>query len=256
MCRRRSIVLALCMGLLMVFIVGCDRPNAPWCLMRAGDWATDTLRWDANAAPIMLTIETHLEVECAIGTDDEVEVIWSGPSNLLAHASADWSGNELVLGHEDRCQWTRDLSHVVQVKVTAPRIHDIHLHGQGTFQMSKLDSAQHLNVEARDYAGAIELDLRLDSATVKLHNGAAQATVSGEVTTLEAYSSGLSRLRTAGCSARYGFIHQAGASNLSFRATDYAYVVIDAPGNVLGGETPPLDWELKQLGSGVLLWSD
>jgi hypothetical protein len=73
---------------------------------------------------------------------------------------------------------------------------------------------------------------------------------------LEAYSSGLSRLRAAGCSARYGFIHQAGASNLSFRATDYAYVVIDAPGNVLGGETPPLDWELKQLGSGVLLWSD
>ena len=105
--------------------------------MRAGELTTDTMSF---AAPFdfALTLDDHLEVECVIGDSNVVELIWSGPENLIAHASAVWVGSELVLNHEDRCQWTRDLSHVVAVQISAPNFSQVELNGQGTFNLVHL----------------------------------------------------------------------------------------------------------------------
>jgi hypothetical protein len=234
-------------------IVGCNSPDAPWCLMRAGDWSTDTMTWE-SPDNIALTFYDHLEVECLSHASNQVELVWSGPLNLLDHASAVWIGNELVIDHEDRCQWTRDLSHVVHVKISAPHFDEVELNGQGSFKLNHVDSSGYLTVDARDYAGTIDLHVVLDSATVKLQNGAVQAIISGEAHTFEGYSSGLSSLDASACEADYAYIHQAGISGLRFMSRAYAYVRIDAPGNVFGGIDPPVDWELNRTGSGQLHW--
>ena len=246
----------LAVGLILLHgMVGCSSPDAPWCLMRAGDWSTDTMNWDAPS-DLAITFFNHLEVECSIHDSNQVELVWSGPSNLLAHASATLSGNELEIDHEDRCQWTRDLSQVVHVKVSAPHLIQVELNGQGSFKLNYLDSSGHLKVDAREYAGTIDLDLVLDFATVKLQNGATQANIRGNVHTFEGYSSGLSSLNASSCDADYAFIHQSGISGLRFTSRAYAYVRIDAPGDVFGGVEPPMDWELNQTGSGELHWEN
>lgn len=239
--------------ILIICMVGCTGPDAPWCLMRAGDWSTDTMKWDAPS-DVEITFYNHLEVECEIHESDQVELVWSGPSNLLAHTSATWSGNELEIDHEDQCQWTRDLSHVVHVKVHTPQIEQVELNGQGSFKLNYSDSSEHLKVYARDYAGTIDLELVLDSAIVKLQNGAVQANISGEAQTFEGYSSGLSSLNAAAFVADYAYVHQSGISSLRFKSRAYAYVRIDAPGDVYGGVDPPVDWELNRTGSGQLHW--
>ena len=238
---------------LLVFTSGCSRPDAPWCLMRAGDWKTDTLTWNAPSS-FALAVNDHLQVECIIGTSNEVQLVWSGPANLLAHTSAVWSGSELVLNHEDRCQWARNLSHVVHAKITAPQYDIVQLNGQGNFNLNYSNPTQDLEVDAQDYAGTIDLELALDSATVKLHNGAAQALVTGNVRTFQGYSSGLSSLDASAFTADYAFIHQSGVSSLSFKATEYAYVIIDASGDAMGGYNQPVYWQFNQLGSGQLYW--
>ena len=246
--------LRLLMGFVLLGLCsGCNRPDAPWCLMSAGEWMEDTLIWEPSS-DFALVVENHLEVECSIGDSNQVQLIWSGPANLVAHASALRSGNELVLSHEDRCQWTRDLSHIVRAKVSAPAFDAVHLNGQGSFNLVQNDLAQSFEVDAQDYAGTIDLHLTADSATVKLHNGAAQATVTGNVQTLLGYSSGLSSLDASECASGQAFIHQSGVSDLRFKALEYAYVRIDAPGDALGGPQPPLNWQLNRTGSGELRW--
>ena len=252
--RVRRVPWGLFACLILLFCsVGCNRSDAPWCLMRAGEWTTDTMSF---AAPLdfALTLDDHLEVECVVGDSNVVELIWRGPENLIAHASAVWVGSELVLNHEDRCQWARDLSHVVAVQISAPKFSQVELNGQGTFNLVHLKAADHVTVNAQDYAGAIDLLLAVDSATVKLQNGAAQATVAGSVHEFQGFSSGLSSLDASACVANYAYIRQSGVGNLRFSATDYAYVAIDAPGNVLGGHEPPIEWQLNRTGSGQLLW--
>mgnify|MGYP006929201272 CR=1 FL=1 len=53
--------LRLLMGFVLLGLCsGCNRPDAPWCLMSAGEWMEDTLIWEPSS-DFALVVENHLD---------------------------------------------------------------------------------------------------------------------------------------------------------------------------------------------------
>lgn len=245
---------SLSLALILVLALGCDDPEAPPCLMRAGDWVD--VSQSLEDYPKELTLEGHMDVAFEFSEQAGIELIWSGPENVLAHRWWEWDEEALILGHEDRCQWMRDLGENVQLKVRSDRLPNIVLRGQGTFRTEWVQPQASLVLDAYAYAGYVHLDCTLDSLTVRLHAGASVVQASGDVGTLSLFASGLSSLDAGEVDADRAFVNQSAHPPVSFRAADYAYVALNSHGNVYGGATPPTEFAVVQAGSGALIWED
>ena len=235
-------------------LAGCNRPGAPGCLMRAGDWIE--IQEVDIASPEALKLHNHMNVVMETWDSAAMELVWSGPENVLANRWVEWDGTTLELGYEDRCQWMRDLDANVGLIIKTPGITHIALHGQGWFHASLLDSSSAVSIDAHAYAGYIELDCELDSLTVRLHAGASSATAEGDVGTLLLFASGLSGVDASAVLADRAFINQSAHPPLRFRALEYAYIELNSHSNVVGRLPKPLDYQVVRNGSGELLWED
>lgn len=238
---------------MVVVVTACNSPEAPWCLMTAGE-QTQLISSYPDALFTALEMEDHLDVEVELWDSSAVEIQWSGPENILAHRKELVAENELILGWDDACEWARDLSLHPRVLIRLPRLPAMTLRGQGRFELTAMDSTQSMNIDAWAFAGEIRCQVDLDTCSIRLHAGVALTEISGQVNTLQGYSSGLSRLDAQSCDAKQAFINQSGHPVLSFQATDYAFVQIESSGDVVG-MVEPVHWELRQLGSGQLIWN-
>ena len=246
-----------CLGLLTLVLIGfggCDRPDAPACLMRAGDW-TEIVE-EYAAAPRGLKLHDHMHVVLETWDSNATELVWRGPENVLAHRWSRWEGDVLELGHEDRCQWMRDLGTIVELTIRTPVIAEIALHGQGRLDASWSDSTAAVAIDTYAYAGFVELDGELDSLTIRLHSGACIARAKGTVQTLALYASGLSGVNAEAVLAERVFINQSAHPPFRFQATQYAYVALNSHGNVVGRLPEPMEYQVIRNGSGDLIWED
>ena len=95
--------------------------------------------------------------------------------------------------------------------------------------------------------------MEADTVTVKLHAGPTSATVHGHADVLQVYSSGLGALDASQCLARNAFVNQSGVIPLEFAAIEYAYVVINSPGDVIVHGGYPTEVTLETTSTGTLL---
>jgi len=241
-------------GLTFLGFASCNRPDAPSCLMRAGDGVEVVEVFDESFR--VLRVYNHLNVVVEMWDSAATELVWSGPENVLAHRWSHREGDALELGHVDRCQWMRDLGAHVGLTVRTPGIPEIVLHGQGRFEASFTDSTFAVAIDAHAYAGYLELDCELDSLTVRLHSGACSAKAEGAVGTLSLFASGLSGVDATAVFADRAFINQSAHPLLRFQATEYAYIELNSHSNVIGVRPEPLDYQVVRNGSGQLLWMD
>ena len=243
------------LGLLVLICLvcfGCNSPDAPWCLMSAGEHSEFVSSYP-GAQFFEVEIHDHVDVQVELWDSAAVEIRWQGPSNLLAHRQEWVSEQRLTLGWEDRCEWARNLSHHPRILMRTHEIPAFVLRGQGRFEITALDSTQSLKLDAWAFAGEIRCNVHLDTCSVRLHSGVALTEITGQVNTFEGYASGLSHLDASLCSSRQAHINQSGHPVLRFQTLDYAYVQIESSGDVNGGEEPA-EWELRSMGSGQLIW--
>jgi hypothetical protein len=233
--------------------VGCNGPDAPWCLMRPGQDATITSSWEGRDLK-QLVVYDHVDVTWKHQEGEGVSITWKGPENLLAHAQTEWEGDVLIVGHEDRCQWTRQLDLVVKLEVASPILRQLELRGQGQFTMEPMVGQTSFRVDAYASSSVVQIEAFVDTLAVKLHVGPTEAIVIGEVQVFEGYSSGLGQLDASECLAKEAFINQSGLLPLSFVAQDYAYVAINSPGNAMGFGGAPAEVVLETISTGVLIW--
>jgi hypothetical protein len=246
---------SLCLtGLIVFALMGCDRPDAPGCLMRAGDDVEIVESF--NEAPLRLKLYDHMNVVLEPWDSASIELVWSGPEHVLAHRWSAWEGEVLELGHEDRCQWMRDLGVNVGLTVRTPIIPEIALYGQGRFDAALEDSTMAVTIDAWAYAGYLTVACELDSLTIRLHAGACSAVAEGTAGTVSLFASGLSAVDAGALRAERAFINQSAHPPLHFQATEYAYVELNSHGNVVGQLPEPLEYEVVRNGSGDLIWED
>ena len=170
---------SLCItGLIVFWLMGCDRPDAPGCLMRAGDYVEIVETF--SDYPRGLKLYNHMNVVLEPWDSTKIELVWSGPEHVLAHRWSAWEGEMLELGHEDRCQWMRDLGVNVGLTIRTPIIPEIALHGQGRFDAALEDSTLAVVIDAWAYAGYLTVACDLDSLTMRLHAGACSAVAAGD----------------------------------------------------------------------------
>lgn len=245
----------LCLfGLVSAGIEGCNGPESPGCLMRGGDWVEVVEVYEVS--PRELILNNHMNVVVQMWDSAATQLVWSGPENILAYRWSLWDGDALELGHEDRCQWMRDLGANVGLTVRAPDISKFALHGQGRFDalMSNADMA--VTVDAHAYAGYVMLECELDSLTVRLHAGACSARAEGTVGTLSLFASGLSGVDAKGVQAQRVFVNQSAHPVLRFQAEEYAYVALNSHSNAVGTLPMPEDYYVVRNGSGQLIWEE
>lgn len=233
--------------------VGCNGPDAPWCLMRPGQNATITSSWEGKDLK-QLVVYDHVDVTWKQQDGEGVSITWKGPENLLAHAQIEWEGDVLIVGHEDRCQWTRQLDLVVKLEVASPSLRQLELRGQGQFCMEPMVGQTSFRVDAHSSSSVVQIEAYVDTLAVKLHGGPTEAIVFGDVQVFEGYSSGMGQLDASECSSTKSFINQSGLLPLSFVAQAYAFVSINSPGNAMGFGGAPADVDLATTSTGVLIW--
>ena len=250
-----SIGRSLCFtGLILFGLMGCDRSDASSCLMRAGEYAEVVEFY--SEAPRGLKLYNHMNVELETWDSTAIELIWSGPEYVLAHRWSLWEGGVLELGHEDRCQWMRDLGVNVGLTIRTPIIPEIALHGQGRFDASLVDPMVTVAIDAYSHTGNMNVTCELDSLTIRLHAGACIAEAEGIASTISLFASGLSRVDAGGVNSKHAFINQSAHPPLHFQATEYAYVELNSHGNVVGQLPEPLEYQVVRNGSGDLIWED
>lgn len=237
-----------------VLMLGCQNPDAPPCLMRAGERTEIVEKFED--APGVLKFYGHLNIEFEFAEQEGIELHWSGPENVLEHRWSDWEDGTLAVGHEDRCQWVRDLGENVQLRVRCAEVPDFALYGQGTFDLNLIQPEAAVVLDAHAHAGHVSLDCVVDSLTVRLHAGPCVADAKGEVQTLLLYASGLSSLDAGGIQSKRAFVNQSAHPPIHFRASDYAYVVLNSHGNVYGGAIPTAEYVVEEVGGGALIWED
>ena len=254
---RKTVSIVRWLGLLSLVLIGfggCDRPDAPPCLMRAGDW-TEIVE-EYSAAPRGLKLYDHMHVVLETWDSTATELLWRGPENVLAHRWSRWEGDVLELGHEDRCQWMRDLGTNVELTVRTPIIPEIALHGQGRFDAALVDSTMAVAIDAWAYAGYLTVACALDSLTIRLHAGACSAEAEGTAGTVSLFASGLSGVDAGALQSERAFVNQSAHPPLHFQAAEYAYVELNSHGNVVGRLPEPMEYEVIRNGSGDLIWED
>jgi len=246
---------SLCLtGLIVFALMGCDRPDAPDCLMRAGDYIEITETF--TDAPRGLKLYNHMNLALESWDSTGIELVWSGPEHVLAHRWLAWEEDVLELGHEDRCQWMRDLGVNVGLTVRTPIIPEIALYGQGRFDAALEDSTMAVTIDAWAYAGYLTVACELDSLTIRLHAGACSAVAEGTAGTVSLFASGLSAVDAGALCSERAFINQSAHPPLHFQATEYAYVELNSHGHVVGQLPEPLEYEVVRNGSGDLIWED
>ena len=246
---------SLCLTGLIVFgLMGCDRPDAPACLMRAGDYV-EIVEFFSDA-PRELKLYDHMNVVLEPWDSTAIELVWSGPEHVLVHRWSAWDGEVLELGHVDRCQWVRDLGVNVGLIVRTPIIPEIALHGQGRFDAALEDSTVAVAIDAWAYAGYLAVACELDSLTIRLHAGASSAVAEGTAGTVSLFASGLSAVDAGALRSKRAFVNQSAHPPLHFQAAEYAYVELNSHGNVVGQLPEPLEYQVVRNGSGDLIWED
>lgn len=241
-------------GVTVLFVAGCDNPEAPACLMRAGSWTEVVQSFDES--PSQLRVYDHIDVVFETWDSAGIELIWSGPENVLAHRWLQWDGGVLEVGHEDRCQWMRDLGQNVQLHVKSAPIPELALHGQGRFYAQLHAPAATVQFDAFAHAGYVEIDSDLDSLTVRLHEGICSASLKGQSKVLMLFASGLSGIDAGNLVAKRAFINQSAHPPLSFSASDYAHIEINSSGDAWGKGGLPEAFTVVQNSTGELIWLD
>ena len=241
-------------GLIGFGLMGCDRPDAPGCLMRAGDDVEIVESF--SEAPLRLNLYDHMNVVLEPWDSASIELVWSGPEHVLAHRWSAWEGEELELGHEDRCQWMRDLGVNVGLTIRTPMIPEIALYGQGRFDAALEDSTMAVAIDAWAYAGYLAVACELDSLTIRLHAGACSAFAEGTTGTVSLFASGLSAVDAGALRSDRAFVNQSAHPSLHFQAAEYAYVELNSHGHVIGQLPEPMEYQVVRNGSGDLIWED
>ena len=83
-------------GLVFLGFASCNRPDAPSCLMRAGDGVEVVEVFDESFR--VLRVYNHLNVVVEMWDSAATELVWSGPENVLAHRWSHREGDALELG--------------------------------------------------------------------------------------------------------------------------------------------------------------
>ena len=233
---------------------GCNDPEAPACLMRAGAWTEVVQSFDES--PTNLRFYDHIDVVFETWDSAGIELVWSGPENVLAHRWMQWNAGVLEVGHVDRCQWTRDLGQNVQLQIKSAPIPEMALYGQGRFDASLHAPEASVQIDAFAHAGYVEVESELDSLTLRLHAGASSAVLRGRAEVLSLFASGLSGTDAGKLEAKRAFVNQSAHPPMSFSALDYAYVELNSQGDVWGRGGMPELFTVVQNGSGSLIWND
>ena len=240
------------MGAIGLIAMGCNADDAPPCLKAAGELETHHFTFQQPLE--VLNTEGHMQVSYETWDSSAVAVSWEVHSNLLSDTRMEWDGAVLDLSFEEACQWTRDLSNVVKVRIRSPFVPKFILRGQGECDIqSNLEGAS-VFIDAYAYAGELKVACEADTLQVRLHDGVCLAELTGSASRLGCYSSGYCRVDASLVSADQAYITQSGIQPLHFQAFEYAYVAIESAGDVYGGWIPPEAHTLDKTGSGELKW--
>ena len=236
----------------VVGLVGCDRPEAPDCVQRAGEWGKDSVVWEGVEVDRLLLYD-RIDVRWVEGEVGRTVVVWEGPVNLLADAVTDWDGQVLELGDGNTCRWVRDLGITLRATVVSPRLVAVEHRGAGAFEAALDEETGSFRLDARNCSGRVDVEAFCDTVGVLLHSGAVTGRVTGAPRVLEGFAAGLAGLDASECYAERAFVHTGALRPLRFRASTYAYVAISGPGDAVLHGPDPGQLQVERTGEGGLV---
>ena len=190
---RKTASIVRWLGLLSLVLIGfggCDRPDAPPCLMRAGDW-TEIVE-EYSAAPRGLKLYDHMHV--VLEMDSPLRNCYGGVQKMSSLTGGRvGEGDVLELGHEDRCQWI--VTSVPMWDCAHSIIPEIALHGQGRLDATLVDSTMAVAIDA--WKRVPHSGMRVGQSDDPVACRCCSAEAEGTAGTVSLFASGLSGVDAA-----------------------------------------------------------
>ncbi|MEM9388864.1 MAG: head GIN domain-containing protein [Bacteroidota bacterium] len=236
------VVIAVCYG--------CNDPDAPDCLRKAGDLITfNTELEEFNE------IEVNDEFTVLIQTSAERSISITAGENLLPNIRFEIVDGKLVLSDGNGCSWVRDYNFPTVI-ITTPELIRIRQNGGGVIRSQGVLTFENLALRSEERTGDFELEIQNEEVSI-VNNDLTNFTLYGSTDRLDIFfASGDGRLDGSDLVAKEVEIFQRGTNDMVVHATESLTGRIISNGNVIYTKTIPPVVDVSLEGSGNLIFKE
>jgi len=227
-------------------MLSCNKENAPDCFKRAGEYSTVTRMTEPFSS---IELNDYIQIELYDTTIYFVEI--TAPRNLLPEIETSVNNGRLKIVNNNTCNLVRSFKNKITVRIYAPEFPYILNKGTGDITGMNTIECSRFEIENRQSAGVIRVNLQTDSTLILTHTGVSDCYLTGMCTNTSLFNQGLGTIDAQNLQTDYAFVNNSTINDVYVNSNIYLYAVINFSGNIYySGNPNGIDQEIK--GSGRL----
>ena len=219
--------------LIVALCWGCDKPDAPDCFQKAGEWVEEERTFDNT----IRTLEVYDRIDVRLVESDENRVVIFAPENLMPEVKTEIFGSRLMLDDDNTCDFVRDLSITPIITVYAD-LDSLINSGSGNIESVGTIDNQRFVIDQLHSSGNLNLTVNCDSLILQQATGNPLTTLKGHADYFYTYYTTFTPLNAANLLCEESFIHSGSINSASTFVTNKLVAVIESSGNIYYSGNP------------------
>jgi len=212
----------------ILLCTSCQDKEGFGCFKSTGDIITEE-----RYTSFFDTIELQNNVNLFLTYDTlQTSIIVEAGENLIDKISCISEANKLVIKNDNSCNWTRDYSIPVNVHIRMPDLSGLIYRGSGDIHCQNSFVIDSIQVDIREGAGSIALDLTTLSTEIFVHEGTADVTVMGSTWIIYLSNNGFGPVDCLGLESQFVFMRNSSPNHCYIYAGKSLNVEISNIGDV------------------------
>ena len=237
-------------AVLCLAMVGCNKPGAPDCFKSAGD---DSVEVRLQGVEVESLDIADLFVTEIYPTEDEPSVVILGPNNLIEEIDTNFENGELTIRNNSTCDWVRDLSIRMKVRIYTSSLNHINYNGTGGLSFADTLNTPYFRFDSDEGVQDAHLLLNSDSTEIVIQEGQCNVFLEGRAWKLSIFNRGLGKVLTSECESEVVLCHNAGPNLMEVRSYFYLYAKIASSGNIAYQGDPDVQLDVDPSATGQLI---
>ncbi len=230
---------------LMIVALGCNQPDAPDCLQRAG-----IDRQLKGTLPAFTHLILKSNMDYVLHVDSNWHYKLDGPINLLSDIAFDYSASSLEVRNDNTCNVVRNKKRRILVHLYAPSFHHFEIQSQG--KLTCADTIRQSLYVNYNNANCNSLWLlNNDSTNFEYPKGSGDITIKGKSKNGWLYSNAIGKIDAIHWISESLSLHHNSLQDIIVHPKQYLHAEIHNKGNLLIPEWPS-QWDKTETDAGRL----
>lgn len=236
--------------MLCLAIVGCNKPGAPDCFKSAGEYSADVRLQGVEIESLDIA---DLFITEIYPTEEEPSVVVLGPNNLIEEIETHYENGELTIRNNSTCDWVRDLSIRMKVRVFTSSLNHIKYNGTGGLSFADTMTTPYFRFDSNQGVQDAHLLLNSDSTEIVIQEGQCNVFLEGRAEKLSIFNQGLGKVMASACESEVVLCHNASPNRMEVRSNFYLYAKIVSSGDIAYRGDPDVQLDVDPSATGQLI---